>query len=126
MESSSATSVDDLQNQIDQMVLTVFEAVRNASSADADPSDQAGTILDLYNNAVNSVDSLVGIDRKEAEQLQQLDELSSSYEASRSNVLLLEQELLTLKCSIEDVLLKNLDNESLNLDEVHHPAGNGK
>lgn len=108
----TAIKVDEIQDQVDKLVLSVFEAMR-AGPAGNDASLVADGVMHQYRTALFSIDNLIGINRSEADQKMELEKLSCDYEASKSAVLNLEKELLDLSALVDDELMKTLQDESI-------------
>jgi len=94
-------SIDDLHDQIDYLVLGVFESMRNESGATPSVEADAKLIATRYGEACQSIDNLIGINKIESEQLKELGDLSSQYEASKLRTLELQATLLLLKAKID-------------------------
>ena len=98
-------TVDELHDQIDAMVLSVFESMRNESGPTPAVEADSKLVATRYGEVCSSVDRLIGIGQSEAEQLNKLANLSSEYEASKSRILQLEAQLNTIKNQIDAKLV---------------------
>lgn len=94
-------TVDNLHDQIDNLVLGVFESMRNESGAAPSVEADAKLIAVRYGEACQSIDNLIGINTTESEQLKKLSELSLQYEASKQRTMELQTSLLSLKANID-------------------------
>ena len=128
MEDHAVTSIDDVQDALDRLVLNIFEAVRShpvALQAISDTSIQMGeeerqqklqmvandkgnAIIDAYKHALSTVDRLAGIDRSREEQEKMLQDLSDQYASHRENVIKLEQKLIQLGNTVDQKLEEEL------------------
>lgn len=106
-EAVQFTGVDKVHNEIDGLVLAIFEGMRlcyeiNDSITGGDTA--ASNIAVKYNATADAINKLVGIDRSEADQISQLSELSRKYESSKSRVLELEAEMLSIQRHVNEQL----------------------
>lgn len=100
------TSVDKVHDEIDGLVLAIFEGMRTCHENVGTSVEQsaADNIAVKYNATVDSIQKLVGIDRSEADQLKHLAELSIKYDLSKSRVLQLESTLIEIQRSVHEQL----------------------
>jgi hypothetical protein len=103
-----SVSVDVIQDQIDKIVLSIFEAMRS-SPADSVVDDISNGIIESFHQASNAIDSLIGIDKTKREQEAIISEASREYVVRRSNVLKLESDLLRLNTLADSKLSEALD-----------------
>lgn len=106
MESSeattaAATTVDDVHDLIDKLVLSIFETMRTSPDNYYDSDAIAANVGTIYKQTVAAIDNLTGINHKEEEQLATIKSLSEAYDESRKQVLLLESELIRLQNSVD-------------------------
>ena len=97
-------SVDQLHDQIDAMVLSIFESMRNESGATPSVQADSKLISTRYKEACNMVDNLIGINVTETEQMTELAELTDSFEASKARTFILQAQLCELKREIDEKL----------------------
>jgi len=98
-------TVDEMHDQIDALVLSVFESMRNESGPTPVVDADSKLIAQRYGDVCASVDRLIGIDRSEAVQMNKLTELSTEYEASKTRILHLESQLNDIKSQIDAKLV---------------------
>ncbi len=134
MEDDTATSIDDIQDALDRLVLNIFEAVRShpaAVQAISDnlsvqmsederqlklqmvANDKGNAIIDAYKHALSTVDRLAGIDRSREEQEKMLQDLSDQYASHRENVIKLEQTLIQLSNNVDQKLEEELKKSNI-------------
>lgn len=97
--------MDELHDQIDALVLSVFESMRNESGPTPGVEADSKLIAERYGSVCDSVDHLIGIDRSEAAQMNKLAELSTEYEASKMRILHHESQLNAIKNQIDAKLV---------------------
>ena len=93
--------MDSIHDQIDGLVLAVFEAMRNVSSSSAFNGEQ---IEALYMSTNAQIDNLIGINRSESEQQLILDTISDEYAVTKASILAVEGELLSLQTKLDSRL----------------------
>lgn len=97
-------SVNDLEDSLDKMMLTVFETMRcdpNAMTSD----DKAQEIIKFYYETLYRVDHLVGINQTATEIEEGMITLSKQYERSKGRVFTLEEEIK----SIQEIVKQKLN-----------------
>lgn len=98
----SNVSVDEIQNQVDALMLSIFEAMRNEASKSAD--EVSTEILQKYRKLNKSIDNLIGINRTKESQEIELLRISNVLQARRDTILSLEQSLLQRNSDISKKL----------------------
>jgi hypothetical protein len=107
MDHQGVTSIDDVQDNLDAMILALFEAMRGASAFEALNSEQAAQpFLRSYFKTVDSIDMLRGIDKTRDEILNEIALVQRTYAESKRNVLRLQNELIMEAHRIEEDLLQ--------------------
>jgi hypothetical protein len=104
-----SATVDELHDQIDGLVLSVFESMRAASGASPQVDQDSAVIMGKYAAACQTIENLVGINSTEADQLATLRDLSDRYAASKSRALSIQEKLLALKAEVDEQLEKELN-----------------
>lgn len=87
-----SANIEEVQDCVDRLVLAIFEAARGHS----DPSNatkNANLLLAAYQESINSVDRLLGIDKTKDQQDQYLIEQTKEYEVLKMEITELEIEL---------------------------------
>ena len=102
---SPASSVDDVQRLVDQLVLSTFEAIRNQNS-DYNFKECSEKISSQYQDALLAIDSLVGICSTKEQQESTIALLSEQLEISSRNAKVKEQELIALQATVNEQLQK--------------------
>ena len=98
-------SVDLLQSQLDQFILTIFEAMRSNPTV-VNVKVVSTSIIQQYNEALFTIDNLVGIKYSKEEQEAIIFKISDEYEVTKCRVLELEKALISLNENIDKKLLK--------------------
>lgn len=104
----SVVAVDKLQDELDKLVLTVFEAMRGVSSK-SDPEQESLNIIKAYDSTVESIENLIGINNSAAEQTSLLAELSQEFTETRDRISCIEKEIFALQHEI-DLKLEKVTN----------------
>lgn len=107
------TTVDDVHEHVDGLVLSVFEAMRTACQNDADLETGRTSILQQYVAAQSVIDNLKGISRSSTERITALNDASLKYKAAKKRIIDLEEMLRKNKEDIDGRLqteLKSLIN----------------
>jgi hypothetical protein len=65
---TESTTIEDVQDRIDKLVLGIFEAARGHNDVST-YQEKATTILSSYNQAIAAVNSLVGIEKTKEQQV---------------------------------------------------------
>jgi len=128
--SNTNNTIEDVQDKVDKLVLTVFEAVIGHKALvlkqnnDNDNSHNHNNdliehhskcIIEAYKEALNSIDNLPGIDKTPNQQEQELSLLSQQYTNTKNNVIQLENDLKQLHANINNELNELLDDEYISL-----------
>lgn len=103
-------SVNDLEDALDKMMLTIFETMRsdpNAMTSD----DKAQEIVQFYYETLYRVDHLVGINQTATEIEEGMITLSEQYQQTTTNIFKLEDEIKVIR----DKAKEKLNQVSLNL-----------
>mmetsp|Transcript_36744 Transcript_36744/g.37397 ORF Transcript_36744/g.37397 Transcript_36744/m.37397 type:complete len:115 (+) Transcript_36744:106-450(+) len=105
---TSNNSLDDFQENIDDFVLKIFEAVRTQTFTQENLDSDLFSIRKAYEKMIQSVDNLDGIDKTIEDQKKYLDDIQTQYHETRLHVLQKEQQLheLNTLCNakIEQIL----------------------
>jgi hypothetical protein len=108
---NTESSVADIQNEVDALVLSIFDAMRNGTAPGTDKTfavSESEKIYKLYENGCKVVDNLIGINRSQTDQLEELDFLSKEYAATKDRILELERQLQSSQKLINEELQKAL------------------
>lgn len=107
----SSSSIDAIQDRVESLTASLFEAVRNYGEKNPDTREKmTASIKNEYKAAIHEIDNLCGADRSLAEQESELNELSAKHFQLKTNILQLQEKLRTLNdtCSGElAVILKD-------------------
>jgi hypothetical protein len=107
------SSIDAIQDRIESLTVSLFEAVRNYGDKDPQSREAMATaIKNEYKAAVTKIETLSGADRSAAEQEFELNELSATHAQLKTEILELQEKLHVLNdsCSSE---LDNILNDPL-------------
>ena len=134
MSKGNSSTIEIVQDKVDKLVLTVFEAVIGHKSLiikqNNDNDNDNNTIIDVnkdlvdhhskciieaYKESLNSIDNLPGINKTPNQQEEELALLSQQYSHSKNNVIQLENELKQLHANINNELNELLDDDYLSL-----------
>ena len=105
------TTIEEIQDCVDKLVLNIFEAARGHSDLSSGPQ-RSENLISVYRESVNSINRLVGIDKTKVQQELYLAELSTEYEGLKKDVLELEAKLKELIESTDQELDSLLDYQS--------------
>jgi hypothetical protein len=113
------SNVDDVQDAVDKLVLSVFDGMRSRadisllSTSEEDwtniqekHKEQVDKIANSFITATNHVNSLIGINRSKEDQVEELSILSNEYHATRLRILDHEKTLRDLSKQVDEVLLQ--------------------
>ena len=105
-------SIDEIQEKFDSLILSFFNGVRselvqpgNQKSRNAASFDQ---VLVSYNEMLDAVRNLNGIESSPTAQTAELRSISDKYEDAKKRILLLEEQLKTLGCEVDSEIDKNI------------------
>jgi hypothetical protein len=98
-------SVNDVEDSIDKLMLTIFETMRSDPSLNKS-EEKSQEILDVYYTILNQVDHLVGIDKTKQEIENDAFEISKEYDLCKERILLKEKELREIQKSIKAKLFQ--------------------
>jgi hypothetical protein len=87
------TTITELQNAVDKLLLETFEVVRGHSDTSETPLIKAKKLQVAYEEALKSVDELLGINKSKEEQEAYLQHAAKEYEALKQEVVALESKL---------------------------------
>jgi hypothetical protein len=87
-----SANIEEVQDCVDKLVLAIFEAARGHSDP-SNASEKANLLLAAYQESINSVDRLLGIDKTKDQQDQYLIEQTKEYEDLKMEIMELETEL---------------------------------
>lgn len=103
MEEESGVPVDVVEEQVDKLVLSIFEAMR-CQPGTAVVDDVTNGIVETYNHTFKCIDNLLGMEKTKQQQETLIAKLSKEYAAKRESVLELESELLKLNSEADTKL----------------------
>lgn len=104
------TSVDDVHDGVDALVLSVFESMRAAATADPTNPVDTGVIQQKLTSVCNSIDCLVGINRTDAARKEALQQITSDYQNARERTIELERRLREIQGSVNRRIDEIVDN----------------
>ena len=93
LTATTSTTIEDVQDCVDKLVLNIFEAARGHSDPSSGPQ-RAELLVTVFKESNDTVNRLAGIDKTKAQQEIYLAELSKEYESLKIDVMKLEEELL--------------------------------
>ena len=112
-------TIEDVQENVDKLMLTIFQSALKSSIASADgnstvaAAEESGRAMhEAYLKTQQSINCLSGIDRPKEDQIKLIDDLDLQYEQTRVRVLQLETELRRIATGIDHELnqvLRNLN-----------------
>ena len=134
MSNDNNNTIEDFQDKIDKLVLTVFEAVIGHKSLILKQSNDNNNdnnitidvnkdlvnhhskcIVEAYKETLKSIDNLPGINKTVHEQEQELALLSQQYTNTKNNVIQLEKDLKQMHTNINNELNELLDDDYISL-----------
>ena len=105
-------SIDEIQEKFDSLILNFFNSVRNEL---IHPGNQKGRnsasfdqVLHSYNEMLDSVRNLNGIQSTPIDQVSELRSISDKYEDAKQRILHLEEQLKTFGCEVDNEIDKNI------------------
>lgn len=97
--------VDEIQEMLDQLMLTIFESIRIcAENGTSEAALLGGNIANAYSAISSKVDNLIGIHRSVEEQNSLLIQYSTEYSIMKRKALDLEKNLIDLHESVNTKL----------------------
>lgn len=106
------SSIDAIQDRIESLTESLFEAVRNYGEQNPGTKEKmSASIKTEYKTAIHEIDNLCGADRSLAEQESELNELSAIHSQLKSNILNLQEKLLTLNVASSSELSSILNDD---------------
>jgi hypothetical protein len=109
-----SANIEEVQDCVDKLVLAIFEAARGHSDP-SNASEKANLLMATYQESINSVDRLVGIDKTKDQQDQYLIEQTKEYEDLKVEIIELELELKKVADRASVELEELLSDEALYL-----------
>ena len=97
-------TIERVQDKVDRLLLETFEVVRGHSDPSETPAQKAAKLVAAYDDAITSVDDLLGVDRTQEEQEAYLATASAEYEQLRKEVLALDTILRTVAGKVDNEL----------------------
>ena len=129
---TAVTSVDDVHNRLDSLLLSVFETVLAHTAVAPDGSnieslraEKVLKIRDNYASALTALENLSGIDCREEDQKLTLDAQSIEIAASKEKILHFESQLLQRRRDIDVALNAALSDQVLGLSGGAEANGAG-
>ena len=115
-----SSSVEDIQDSFDELVLSIFEAVRSheQDSNAIQPSQNVLAINTNYEKVKNHINNLRGLNITHEEQRKQYADLCERYTTLRSEVLVLESNLYSTVEKIDTKLTEELSDEVIGLKQT--------
>jgi hypothetical protein len=111
-----STTIDEIHDSVDALVLSVFEAMRlsaaSISGSGSEPNIAVAAIHEKLLGTCSKIDKLVGIDRSSEERTAVLHQLSTDYQTARDRTLCLEKQLLDIQASVDARIARIVDNPS--------------
>lgn len=116
----SFSSVEDIQDSFDELILSIFEAVRShdQDSSTMQPNLKVLAINENYEKVKKHIDNLNGLNISNEEQSKQFTELSEKYTTLRSEILTLESDLYATVEKIDTKLTNELSDEKIGLNQT--------
>lgn len=105
-------TVDDVQEQVDALLLSVFEAMRSISQDNADVKLMTSTVLEKYATAQAAVENLKGINRSQTDRAAALRDATKKLDGVRFRVTELEARLLNLRSDIDSRIVDQLQHSN--------------
>lgn len=116
---SATPSVDLLHDQIDAIVLRIFEIMRRLPTEEENPQETgmkaAQEVLDLYAKAEELIDNLPGIHMTPSQLQAEILNISKQYELCRERALSAEKVLKSLKEQVQQAFLNSTSDSVLGL-----------
>lgn len=112
LQKMSSSSIDPIQDRIESLTVSLFEAVRNYGDKNPDTKEKmTASIKNEYKAAIREIDNLCGADRSLAEQESELNELSATHSQLKTNILLLQEKLHSLNDASSSELASILNDD---------------
>lgn len=124
---SHSIPVETFQENVEKLILSIFNASRAHEEIASMPSPQhenlsekvasekAADIARTYEETISNIDELIGINRTQGEQEEEMRQLSALYGTSRTRVLQLELQLKEISKNIDQHLVHMLEKEDIGL-----------
>lgn len=119
-DNSGSSSIEDIQDSFDELVLSIFEAVRShdQDSNAVQPSQNVLAINTNYEKVKNHINNLRGLNISHEEQSKQYEELCERYKTLRSETLALESNLYSTVEKIDTKLTYELSDAAIGLKQT--------
>jgi hypothetical protein len=98
-------SVNEVEDSIDKLMLTIFETMRSDPSL-SKSEEKSQEILDVYYTILNQVDHLIGIDKSKQDIENDSFQISKEYDQCQKIILARENELREIQKSIKEKLFQ--------------------
>eukprot|EP01039_Chlorochromonas_danica_P002150 gene2150-2345_t len=108
--SSTGKTIDDLQNKIDSLILSLFEAMRSPPEQ-TNVNQQTQAFVEKYYETVETIDNLVGIDRDRSGLQEEVEEVSGRFASCQARVMELQSALLATSQAVEEELNQVINSE---------------
>jgi hypothetical protein len=122
LSAESTSSVDDVHNRLDSLMLSVFETVLahtaivpDGSNIETLRAEKVLKIRDNYTSVLAAIETLSGIDCKEEDQKRTLDAQSLEIAALKEKIVSFESQLLQRRRDIDVALNSVLSDQVLGL-----------
>lgn len=99
--SNAMKTIDDVQDCVDALVLSLFQAMQSTPETGAQATD---AFVEKYNKALDTIDMLAGITKSRADLIAEVQEVDARYAVCKQQVLQLEHELTSLSDTVEKEL----------------------
>jgi len=101
---AAAGTIERVQDKLDKLLLETFEVVRGHGDTSETAAQKAAKLVAAYDDAVTSVDDLLGIDRSQEEQEAYLAKATAEYEELRKEVIALDTSLRAVAAQVDNEL----------------------
>lgn len=95
------STIDNVQEALDSLILALFEAMRASNGESHDSSQATESFAMQYVKTLDIIDCLAGIEKPKCELRAELQSLDREYKATADRVLGMQTELLSLESEIE-------------------------
>lgn len=101
----NAKTIDQVQDLVDGLVLSLFEAMRSEPSAES-CREASSKIIDKYYETCDAIDTVIGIDSTREEIIEKTRKVMAEYHQNCEKVLELEHKIIELRSQVEVELEK--------------------
>lgn len=104
------SNLNEVQDNIDSLVLLIFESVRSHSIQEVNNNSEElknksiDNLTEQYKKTINSIDNMLGNNRKSSEQLNEINELQNKIFEVKNSIQIYQQNLEEIYSNCQDEL----------------------